>query len=101
MSYPLGDADHPSLVCQAAALSHAFHAYRIVLVEPRRAVVANLTVKQIRRGSFRSTRQLEAAITGYLRVYNENPKPFVWTKTADEFLQSLARSCARISGTGH
>ncbi len=62
---------------------------------------ATLTAKQIRRGSFRSTRQLEATIKNYLQVYNENPKPFVWTKTADEILQSLARFCSRTSGTGH
>lgn len=62
---------------------------------------ATLTAKQIRRGSFRSTRQLETVIKNYLQVYNENPKPFVWTKTADEILQSLARFCSRISGTRH
>lgn len=62
---------------------------------------ATLTVKQIRRGSFRSTRQLEATIKNYLKVSNENPKPFVWTKSADEILQSLARFCSRISGTLH
>jgi hypothetical protein len=57
--------------------------------------------KQIRRGTHRSTRGLEKAIRHYLAVYNEDPKPFVWTKTADEILASLARFCTRISGTGH
>ncbi|HSH70392.1 MAG TPA: IS630 family transposase [Deferrisomatales bacterium] len=42
-----------------------------------------LTERQIRRGSHRGTRQLENAIRHYLTVYNEDPKPFVWTKTAD------------------
>lgn len=60
-----------------------------------------LTAKQIRRGSFRSTRHLETVIKNYLKIYNENPKPFVWSKSADEILQSLARFCSRISGTGH
>jgi transposase len=62
---------------------------------------ATLTVKQIRRGSHRSTRALEDAIRTYLRITNEDPKPFVWTKTADQILDSLARFCQRTSGTGH
>jgi transposase len=62
---------------------------------------ATLTLKQIRRGTHRSTSQLEAAIRHYLRLTNEHPTPFVWTKTADEILDSLARFCERISGTGH
>jgi len=62
---------------------------------------ALLTEKQIRRGTHRSTRELERAIRHYLAVYNEDPKPFAWTKTADQILQSLARLCTRISGTGH
>jgi transposase len=62
---------------------------------------ATLTLKQIRRGSHRSTRELERAIRHYLKVSNANPKPFVWTKTADEILDSLARFCKRTLGTGH
>jgi len=62
---------------------------------------ATLTQKQIRRSSHRSTRQLEAAIRDYLRLNNTNPKPFVWTKCADEILNSVARFCMRTSGTGH
>jgi len=62
---------------------------------------ATLTEKQIRRGAHRSTRELEAAITQYLAVNNEQPKPFVWTKTADEILASVARFCHRISNSGH
>src|SRR4029434_4009525 len=45
---------------------------------------AELTNKQIRRGVHRSTRELEAAITRYVALTNDAPKPFVWTKTADE-----------------
>ncbi len=60
-----------------------------------------LTEKQLRRGVHRSTRELEAAIDRYLDVYNEAPKPFVWTKTADEILASVARFCHRISDSGH
>jgi transposase len=62
---------------------------------------ALLTEKQLRRGVHRSTRELEMAIRGYLTVHNDNPKPFVWTKTADEILETVARFCRRTSGSGH
>ncbi len=62
---------------------------------------ATLTEKQIRRASHRSTQELESAIRHYLNLYNEDPRPFVWTKTADEILASLARFCGRISNSGH
>jgi transposase len=62
---------------------------------------ATLTEKQIRRGTFRSTRQLETAIKNYLRLYNQDPRPFVWHKTADEILESVGRFCQRISDSGH
>jgi transposase len=61
---------------------------------------ATLTEKRIRRGSYRSTKQLEAAIRGYIDLNNEDPRPFVWTKTADEILASIARFCQRTSDSG-
>ena len=62
---------------------------------------ATLTEKQIKRGAHRSTRALETAIREYLTISNEAPKPFVWHKTADEILASVARFCQRISNSGH
>jgi transposase len=62
---------------------------------------ALLTEKQIRRGVFRSTRELETAIRNYLENYNGQPKPFIWSKTADEILASVARFCKRTLVTGH
>ena len=62
---------------------------------------ATLTEKQIRRGSHRSVRQLETAIRSYLEITNQSPKPFIWTKTADDILASVARFCTRTSGSGH
>lgn len=56
-----------------------------------------LTQRQLQRGTHRSTRQLEDAIKEFLDLHNADPKPFVWTKTADEILDSLARFCRRIS----
>ena len=62
---------------------------------------ALLTQKQIKRGSHRSTKALRDAITGYLATYNANPRPFSWTKTADQILSSVARFCMRTSDSGH
>jgi transposase len=62
---------------------------------------ATLTDKQIRRSSHHSVRELEAAIKSYLAINNQAPTPFVWTKTADEILASVARFCARTLETGH
>ena len=60
-----------------------------------------LTEKQLRRGVHQSSGELEAAIYRYLDVTNEDPKPFVWTKTADQILASVARFCRRTLDTGH
>jgi transposase len=62
---------------------------------------ATLTVKQIRRGTHRSTTELERAISDYIRTSNRDPRPFVWTKTPDQILASVARFCQRISDSGH
>jgi len=52
---------------------------------------AELTNKRIRRGVFRSVKELELAIRDYIDVHNEDPKPFAWTRTADQILDSIAR----------
>src|SRR6266436_1453909 len=58
---------------------------------------AELTNNRIRRGVFRSVKELEAAIRQYIDVHNENLKPFVWTKTADQILASIARYAQRTT----
>ena len=62
---------------------------------------ALLTEKQIRRGTHRSTVELEKAIRSYLSIYNENPRPFSWSKTAEQILDSVKRFCLRTSNSGH
>ena len=62
---------------------------------------ALITEQQIRRGTHRSTIQLEKAIREYLVKYNKDPKPFIWTKCADDILASIKRFCLRISNSGH
>ena len=58
---------------------------------------AMITNDGIRRGTRRSTKQLEDAIRHYREVYNENLKPFEWHKSADEILESLKTYCQRIN----
>jgi transposase len=54
---------------------------------------ADLTERQIRRGVHRSTEELEAAIKAYIDSVNADPKPFKWTKSADDILASIKRFC--------
>lgn len=58
---------------------------------------AELTTKQLRRGAHRSVRELEAAIREFIEAHHADPKPFVWTKTADEILASIARFAERTA----
>ena len=62
---------------------------------------AELTQKWLRRGTHRSTRELETAIRTWIDTWNDDPRPFVWHKTADEILDTLAQYCQRISASGH
>src|SRR5712692_5650075 len=56
---------------------------------------AELTNKRIRRGVFRSVKDLESAIREYIEIHNQDPTPFVWTRTADQILASIARYAQR------
>ena len=60
-----------------------------------------ITEKAIRRGSFRSVKELVSKIDHFVTHYNKTCKPFIWTATADSVLQKLERLTSRISGTGH
>jgi transposase len=62
---------------------------------------AELTTKWLRRGSHRSVAELEQAIQAWIDTWNQDPRPFVWTKTADEILDTLAGYLQRINDSGH
>src|SRR6266567_4264490 len=62
---------------------------------------ALLTQRQIKRGAHRSTQALEKAIQDYVAFTNDNPVPFVWTKTPEQILETITRFCQRTSGSGH
>jgi len=57
-----------------------------------------LTDQMICRGVHKSVQALEADIRRWIETWNEDPRPFTWTKTAEEILDSLAKYIARISG---
>ena len=61
---------------------------------------ALLTEKQLRRGVHRSTQQLEHAIQAFIDAHNANPKPFRWTKSADDILAAIQRFCQRTQQSG-
>jgi len=65
-----------------------------------------LTNRKLRRSAHRSVKELETDVEAWIDAWNEDPKPFVWTKTADEILDSLANYCTQVlttrtSNSGH
>jgi transposase len=62
---------------------------------------AELTNKKLRRGAHRSVGHLNADIRAWIETWNGDPEPFVWTKTADQILESISRYCTRINESRH
>jgi transposase len=62
---------------------------------------SELTTKLLQRGVHNSVQALEADIRAWIDTWNDNPRPYVWTKTADEILDSITTFCKRTSGAGH
>jgi len=62
---------------------------------------AELTTKKLRRGAHRSVHDLNADIRAWIEAWNDDPKPYVWTKTADQILESIATYCTRINDSRH
>jgi transposase len=62
---------------------------------------AELTNRKLRRSTHRSVAALEADVKAWIEAWNADPKPFVWTKTADQILDTLAAYCTRINDSGH
>lgn len=62
---------------------------------------AEVTRELLQRGDHRSVQTLEKDLRNWAKRWKENPKPFIWTKTAEEILESLVRLLERINGAGH
>ena len=63
--------------------------------------IGSYTRELLQRSDHRSVQALEKDLRSWVRSWNENPKPFIWTKTADQILESLGRLLQRINGGGH
>jgi hypothetical protein len=55
----------------------------------------------LQRSDHRSVQALETDIRTWVKYWNQNPRPFIWTKTAEQILESLARLLQRTTGAGH
>ena len=62
---------------------------------------AELTTNKLRRGTHTSVRELNTDIRAWIDTWNDNPRPYVWTKTADQILASIRNYCRRINDSGH
>ena len=62
---------------------------------------AELTTKLLKRGTHRSVTALNNDIRAWMNTWNDDPRPYVWTKTADQILDSIRRYCDRINDSGH
>jgi transposase len=62
---------------------------------------AELTTKLLKRGAHRSVPALNADIRAWIETWNEDPRPFVWTKPTEQILESITRYCNRINASGH
>ena len=62
---------------------------------------AEVTRDLLQRSDHKSVQALEKDLRNWVTAWNENPKPFIWTKTADQILESLGRLLQRINGGAH
>jgi transposase len=87
-------ATHPRFVLHFTPTSSSW----INLVE---RWFGELTTKLLRRGAHPTVHALNTDIRAWIENWNENPRPYVWTKPAEQILESISRYCQRINQTGH
>jgi putative transposase len=88
-------------VRSTAAILRAIHSHVCFVAEPSGDLVQSHHQQAIRRGTFRSVKELVEKIDHYVQSSNAHAQPFVWTATADSILAKVQRLCERISGTEH
>jgi transposase len=74
---------------------------RAVWINQVERFFAYVTADLLQRSDHRSVQALEADIRKWVNASNENPKPFIWTKSAEQILESLKRLLQRTTGAGH
>ena len=85
---------HPRFVCHFIPTSSSW----LNLAE---RWFAELTSRKLRRSAHRSVTELEDDIRKWINEWNKDPRPFIWTKTPDEILETLAAYCGLIKDSGH
>lgn len=79
---------------KASPFPSALHADEFLWLNLVERWFAEITRQRIRRGVFRSVRDLTEAIESYLAINNANPKPFRWTKSVNEILEKVGRDAS-------
>ncbi len=97
----LQDARHQGLAAEAPRFDLHFTPASSSWLNLVERWFAQLTNRKLRRSAHRSVTELEAGIRRWVNAWNKEPRPFVWTKTADEILETLASYCERINDSGH
>ena len=87
-------AAHPRFVLHFTPTSGSW----INLVE---RFFGELTARKLRRSAHRSVKELNADVEDWIGNWNEDPKPYVWVKTADQILEKLTGYCNAINASGH
>ena len=96
------DPGDQALAARPPPLRPALHPDQRELAEPRRALVRRAHHQaSSSAAAHRSVRELNADIRAWIEHWNDNPRPYVWTKTADQILDSIARYCERINDSRH
>ncbi len=85
----------------AAALPPALHAHLLVRLNQVERWFGLLSLRAIKRGSFRSVPDLVSKIRAFIDSYNASATPFDWVATAQSIIDKVARLATRISGTAH
>ena len=91
------DSQGKTLAPTAPAFRGAFHAYQRLVAEPSRTVLRGNHGETHSSGAFRNVQALEQAIQDYVENHNKEPKPFVWTATAELIFSKVEKNCERIS----
>jgi len=92
---------HGQVARRAPTISPALHPDQLVLAQPGRTMVRATHRQKLRRGVHKSLPALEKDIRNWVQTWNENPRPFAWTKSADEIFERLNAYLQRIPGAGH
>ena len=95
------DPGDKALAHSASPVRAALHPDQRVLAQPRRTLVRRTDHQETAPRHPHLGRQLNTDIRAWIDNWNDNPRPYVWTKTADQILESVANYCRRINDSRH